>query len=67
MSTGIPLLVAWYPVAQASRKLFPDAIKALDAAAGGAFPFTKALVERRTLNAPLSGWRGSAHTMPSLR
>jgi hypothetical protein len=33
-------LVVWYPLAQASRKLFPEAFKDLDAAAGGAFPFT---------------------------
>lgn len=34
-------LVVWYSLAQTSRKLFPDAFKELDAAAGGAFPFTK--------------------------
>jgi hypothetical protein len=34
-------LLAWYPLAQTSRRLFPDAFKDLDAAAGGAFPFTK--------------------------
>jgi hypothetical protein len=34
-------LVIWYPLAQTSRKLFPEAFKELDAAAGGAFPFTK--------------------------
>ncbi len=34
-------LLAWYPLAQTSRRLFPEAFKALDAAAGGAFPFTK--------------------------
>lgn len=34
-------LLVWYPLAQTSRKLFPDAFKALDAAAGGAFPFTR--------------------------
>jgi hypothetical protein len=34
-------IVIWYPLAQASRKLFPEAFKELDAAAGGAFPFTK--------------------------
>jgi hypothetical protein len=34
-------LLVWYPLAQAGRKLFPDAFKELDAAAGGAFPFTK--------------------------
>ncbi|RPI52347.1 MAG: hypothetical protein EHM55_16750 [Acidobacteria bacterium] len=35
------LLLVWFPLAQASRKLFPDAFKSLDQAAGGAFPFTK--------------------------
>ena len=34
-------LVVWHPLAQTSRKLFPEAFKDLDAAAGGAFPFTK--------------------------
>jgi hypothetical protein len=34
-------LVFWYPLAQTSRKLFPEAFKQLDAAAGGAFPFTQ--------------------------
>ena len=34
-------LVVWYTLAQTGRKLFPDAFKELDAAAGGAFPFTK--------------------------
>jgi hypothetical protein len=34
-------LLAWYPIAQASRKLFPDAFRELDAAVGGTFPFTK--------------------------
>ncbi len=34
-------LLAWYPLAQTSRKLFPDAFKELDQAAGGVFPFTK--------------------------
>jgi hypothetical protein len=35
------LLLAWYPLAQASRKLYPDAFASLDRAAGGAFPFTR--------------------------
>jgi hypothetical protein len=35
-------LVVWHPLAQTSRKLFPEAFTALDAAAGGAFPFSKA-------------------------
>ena len=34
-------LLVWHPLAQTSRKLFPDAFVALDAAAGGAFPFSK--------------------------
>ena len=34
-------LLAWYPLAQSSRKLFPDAFKLLDEAASGTFPFTK--------------------------
>ncbi len=38
-------LTVWYPMAQASRKLFPDAFKDLDAAAGGAFPFTREQVK----------------------
>jgi hypothetical protein len=38
-------LVAWYPVAQASRKLFPDAFRKLDTAAGGTFPFSKEQIQ----------------------
>ena len=34
-------LLAWYPMAQASRRMFPDAFKELDRAAGGGFPFNK--------------------------
>jgi hypothetical protein len=34
-------LLVWYPLAQASRRLFPEAFTALDAAAGAPFPFTK--------------------------
>lgn len=34
-------IVIWYPLAQAGRKLFPEAFRDLDAAAGGGFPFTK--------------------------
>jgi hypothetical protein len=34
-------LLAWHPIAQTSRKLFPEAFKDLDAAAGGTFPFSK--------------------------
>ncbi len=38
-------LLAWYPIAQTSRKLFPDAFRTLDQIAGGTFPFTKDQVE----------------------
>lgn len=34
-------LIVWHPLAQTSRRLFPEAFAALDAAAGGAFPFSK--------------------------
>jgi hypothetical protein len=34
-------LLVWYPVAQSSRKLFPDAFSELDRSTGGTFPFTK--------------------------
>ena len=40
------LLVTWYPLAQAARRLDPRTFAALDAAAGGAFPFTREHVER---------------------
>lgn len=39
------LLLVWYPLAQTSRKLFPEAFGALDRAAGGAFPFAKEQVQ----------------------
>ncbi len=32
---------SWHPLALSSRKLFPEAFKELDSAAGGTFPFTK--------------------------
>lgn len=38
-------MVVWYSLAQTSRTLFPEAFKELDAAAGGAFPFTKEQVK----------------------
>ena len=38
-------VMAWYPLAQTSRKLFPEAFKELDRAAGGAFPFTREFLE----------------------
>ncbi len=34
-------LLVWYPLARASRKLYPEAFKSLDDASGGTFPFTK--------------------------
>lgn len=34
-------LLVWFPLAKASRQLFPDAFRALDRAAGGTFPFSK--------------------------
>ena len=38
-------LLAWYPLAQTSRALFPDAFTELDRAAGDAFPFAKAQLQ----------------------
>ncbi|MBI3402695.1 MAG: hypothetical protein HY048_14860 [Acidobacteria bacterium] len=35
-------LLAWQPVAKTARGLFPEEFAALDRAAGGTFPFTKA-------------------------
>jgi hypothetical protein len=34
-------LLVWYPLAQTSRRLFPEAFVELDRGAGGTFPFTK--------------------------
>lgn len=34
-------LLAWYPIVMTARKLFPDAFRELDAAAGSTFPFAK--------------------------
>jgi hypothetical protein len=39
-------LLAWHPVAEAARKLFPAAFDALDGATGARFPFSKEQVER---------------------
>jgi hypothetical protein len=33
-------LLAWYPLAQAARRIFPDECRRLDEARGAAFPFT---------------------------
>jgi hypothetical protein len=38
-------LLTWYPLAQASRRLFPEACAALDAAIGRTFPFTQIQVQ----------------------
>ena len=40
------LLVTWYPLAQAARRLEPDTFARLDAAVGGTFPFTREQIER---------------------
>jgi len=37
--------LTWYPIAQASRRLFPDAFRTLDEAAGKTFPFSREQVE----------------------
>jgi hypothetical protein len=34
-------ILVWQPLAQAARQLFPEAFARIDAAAGGAFPFSK--------------------------
>jgi len=39
-------LLAWHPLAEATRKLFPAAFEALDTTTGGRFPFPKETVER---------------------
>ncbi len=39
-------LLAWQPLADSSRKLFPEAFAALDAATGQRFPFSKAVIDR---------------------
>jgi hypothetical protein len=39
-------LLTWYPLAQAARKMQPEAFASLDAATGGNFPFTRAHVEQ---------------------
>jgi hypothetical protein len=38
-------LLVWQPLARAVRKLFPDECAALDAAAGGSFPFSRDQVQ----------------------
>ena len=38
-------LLAWYPLARTSRKLFPEAFAELDKATGGTFPFSKDQVQ----------------------
>jgi hypothetical protein len=38
-------LLVWYPLAESSRKLFPEAFAELDRVSGGQFPFTKEHVQ----------------------
>jgi hypothetical protein len=40
------LLLVWQPLAEATRKVFPDAFAALDTATGKRFPFDKDAIER---------------------
>ena len=44
-STDPHELVAWASVARTMRKLFPEAFRQLDPAAGGQFPFSSQLIE----------------------
>lgn len=39
-------MLAWHPLAEAGRTLFPAAFTALDEATGGRFPFSKETLER---------------------
>jgi hypothetical protein len=39
-------LLAWHPLAEASRTLFPQAFASLDKATGARFPFSKEAIER---------------------
>jgi hypothetical protein len=39
-------LLVWYPLAEASRKLYPAAFATLDEATGARFPFSREAVER---------------------
>jgi hypothetical protein len=39
-------LLVWHPLAEANRRLFPDAFAALDEATGRRFPFPKDTIER---------------------
>lgn len=39
------LLLVWYPIAATLRRLFPEAFRELEKAAGGPFPFTPAQVQ----------------------
>ena len=52
-------LLVWQPLARAVARLFPSECAALDAAAGGTFPFTPDQFRRRTRAGPPTGWRGS--------
>jgi hypothetical protein len=39
-------LLAWQPLAEAARRLFPDTLDALDKATGKRFPFPKEVIEQ---------------------
>jgi len=39
-------LLVWQPLAEASRRMFPEAFAALDQATGSRFPFSKDTIER---------------------
>lgn len=45
------VILVWRPLADTARRLFPDEFARLDAAAGGAFPFS-----RERLEAAHAGW-----------
>ena len=38
-------LLAWHPIAEQTRQLFPDAFRALESVDGKRFPFSKELIE----------------------
>jgi len=45
VATDPRALLVWQPLAQTSRKLFPEDFATLDKAAGGSFPFTREQIE----------------------
>ena len=48
----------WYPLAQASRRLFADAFGALDAASGSPFPFSRNQIQE-ALQSPIDPMSGA--------